>query len=89
MRIATVMLLTALSANIALAQDQTLIGNSATYGGFGGPVIKLTRIAGKDAFLMGGRGGLTVNGTFVIGGAGRVGAASAFAGVTAFHTSST
>ncbi len=69
-RIITAALLTAFPAAIAAAQDQTLIGNSATYGGFGGPVMKLTRIAGKDAFLMGGRGGLIVNGTYVIGGGG-------------------
>jgi hypothetical protein len=55
---------------LAFAQDETLIGQNATHGGFGGPVMRFTRIAGKDAFMMGGRGGYVVNGTFVIGGGG-------------------
>ena len=63
MRIVTVALLAMLSASIAEAQDQTLLGDSATKGGFGGPVLKLTRIAGMDAVLVGGRGGLILNGT--------------------------
>ena len=70
MRIAAVALATSLSAVMAKAQDQTLLSGNATYGGFGGPVVKLARIAGRDAVMVGGRGGLIVNGTFIIGGGG-------------------
>jgi hypothetical protein len=66
----TITLLAVLSAASARAQDRTLVGDDATYGGFGGPVLKFTRIAGKDAFLMGGRGAFVVNGTFAVGGGG-------------------
>ena len=59
-----------LSASAAGAQDQTLISDNATHGGYGGPIVKVTRFAGKDAVLIGGRGGFVVNGTYAFGGGG-------------------
>jgi hypothetical protein len=60
----------ALAATIATAQDQTLIDSGASRGGFGGPIMRLTRIADKDAFMMGGRGAFILAGTYAIGGGG-------------------
>jgi hypothetical protein len=54
----------------AQTQDQTLLGANATHGGFGGPVMRFTRMAGRDAFMMGGRGAYIINGTFAVGGGG-------------------
>jgi hypothetical protein len=65
----TILLLCALSLP-AGAQDQVLIGENTTHGGFGGPVMRFSRIAGRDAFMMGGRGGFVIDGRFVIGGGG-------------------
>jgi len=49
----------------------TLIGGSEVHlSGYGAPVWQLTRIGNKFANLAGGRGGLIVNDSFVIGGAG-------------------
>ena len=55
---------------LAYAQEQTLLSGEIENGGFGGPVIKVTRINGQDALLVGGRGGWIINHTFVIGGGG-------------------
>jgi hypothetical protein len=54
----------------AYAQEQTLISGNIESGGFGGPVIKITKINGESAVLVGGRGGWIINHTFVLGGAG-------------------
>lgn len=53
-------------------RDETLVGNrrGTQLGGFGGPVVKITRIAGEDAVISGGRGGLIINRRLVIGGGG-------------------
>ncbi len=53
-------------------RDETLVGRrgGTRFGGFGGPVVKLTRIAGEDAVISGGRGGLIINRQLVIGGGG-------------------
>lgn len=55
---------------LALAQEETLLSGEVSHGGFGGPVVKFTRINGQDAVLVGGRGGWVINHTFVIGGGG-------------------
>jgi hypothetical protein len=55
---------------LALAQEETLLSGGVEHGGFGGPVVKVTRINGQDAVLVGGRGGWIINHTFVIGGGG-------------------
>lgn len=60
----------------AIAQDdnskmETLFGDGpTTYGGYGGPRVAYTQFDGQDAWLVGGRGGVVINHSFVIGGAG-------------------
>lgn len=49
------------------AQESTLLSGEVDHGGFGGPVVKMTRINGADALLVGARGGWIINHTFVIG----------------------
>ena len=57
-------------------QDQgmrTLFGNDngkTEHGGWGGFTLGYTRIAGRDAFLSGGRGGWLINHRFTLGGGG-------------------
>lgn len=66
-------LLTVVAASSAEAQrDATLLGRrgASHFGGFGGPVVKLSRIAGADAVINGGRGGVIINRQLVIGGGG-------------------
>ncbi len=50
-------------------RDETLVDRrgGTRFGGFGGPVFKLTRIAGEDAVVSGGRGGLIINRQLVVG----------------------
>jgi hypothetical protein len=55
---------------LAHAQEETLLSGEVHHGGFGGPVLKMTRINGEDALLVGGRGGWIINHTFVIGAGG-------------------
>ena len=56
----------------ALAGDKTLIGDleDVDHGGFGGPVVKFTRINGEAGVLTGGRGGWIIDHRFVLGGGG-------------------
>ncbi len=51
-------------------EEETLFQGEIAHGGFGGPVVKFTRV--KDAFgmLVGGRGGWIVNHTLSLGGGG-------------------
>lgn len=63
-------LLLALPAVVHAQRTQTLISGDIESGGFGGPVLKATRVAGTDALFMGGRGGWIINHTFVLGGGG-------------------
>ncbi len=50
-------------------RDETLVDRrgGTRFGGFGGPVFKLTQIAGEDALVSGGRGGLIINRQLVVG----------------------
>ncbi len=41
-----------------------------TFGGFGGPRVAYSEFYGKEAWLVGGRGGVIINHSFVLGGAG-------------------
>jgi hypothetical protein len=54
----------------AATQEQTLFQNDVKTGGFGGPVVKYTRIKGQDALMVGGRGGWILNHSLVLGGGG-------------------
>ena len=49
---------------------ETFFSGDIKLGGFGGPEVRYTRIQGEDAMLVGGKGGLLLNHSFVIGGAG-------------------
>ncbi len=66
------LVLLCIATNASAQRDETLVGNrrGTDYGGFGGPVVKLTRVAGEAVAMSGGRGGLIVNRRLVIGGGG-------------------
>lgn len=50
------------TANIANAQEaQTLFDGNVSHGGFGGPVVKISDVAGKTGVWVGGRGGWIIN----------------------------
>lgn len=73
LRVTSGALVVALATVPAQAQrNETLSGNrrNTDFGGFGGPVVKFTRVAGEDVVMNGGRGGLIVNRRLVIGGGG-------------------
>jgi hypothetical protein len=53
----------------ASAQEQTLLKGEKT-GAFGGPVVKFTRIHGRTAVMVGGRGGWIIGRSLVLGGGG-------------------
>ncbi|MFP4556798.1 MAG: hypothetical protein ACLFNU_08000 [Bacteroidales bacterium] len=62
---------------VGVAQDsteqemQTLFGeDEITYGGYGGVRIAYSQFNGNDAWLVGGRGGVIFNSTFIVGGGG-------------------
>jgi hypothetical protein len=54
----------------AQGQERTLLQNDYERSGFGGPVIKYTRIHEQNALMVGGRGGWIFNHTLIIGGGG-------------------
>ena len=59
-----------LSATSLIGQEpETLVGDKVTHGGFGGPVLRLSRFNGQTGFMLGGHGGWIINRRFVIGGA--------------------
>ena len=50
---------------------QTLFGDGeVTFGGYGGPKVAYSSFDGKDIWLVGGRGGVIINHSLVLGGAG-------------------
>jgi hypothetical protein len=56
---------------IAHAQDQTLFKSGQhTFGGFGGPIFRVTSVAGETMALGGGGGAFLIDRKFAIGGAG-------------------
>lgn len=70
MRIIVIIWLIFLFTFLTYAQEQTLISGEIESGGFGSPVVKITKINGESAVLVGGRGGWIINHTFVLGGGG-------------------
>ena len=50
--------------------QETILSEVMDVGGFGGPYVKLTQIDDEFGVLVGGRGGITFNRTFTIGGYG-------------------
>jgi hypothetical protein len=60
-----------LAPTMARAQDQTLLkGGAHSYGGFGGPIFRVTSVAGETMPLAGGGGAFLIDRRFAIGGAG-------------------
>jgi len=51
------------------AQDDNLSEYTRVIGGFGGPVVKYTRVYGQGAIMFGARGGWVINHSLIIGGA--------------------
>jgi hypothetical protein len=64
--------LAALPITVQAQRDETLLGGrgATSVGGFGGPVVKFSRLAGTNAVFSGGRGGVILNRRLVIGGGG-------------------
>ena len=58
--------LMALVPSMAPAQQETLLSD-VHFGGYGGPIARVTEFAGHTAALVGGRGALLVNGTWGLG----------------------
>ncbi len=60
------------SSEGAAQRNETLLGRrgGTQIGGFGGPVVKLSRVADADAVFSGGRGGVILNRRLVISGGG-------------------
>lgn len=54
----------------AQGQEQTLVSGNVELSGFGGPVIKYSRIHDQNALMVGGRGGWVLNHTLMLGGGG-------------------
>jgi hypothetical protein len=59
----------ALAQNGEGPQDETLLGDVQSSGGYGGPTVALTRLQGETAAMVGGQGGWVLNRRFVLGGA--------------------
>ena len=59
-----------LPAALPAQQEQTMFSGPMDHGGFGGPVVKFTRIADHFGIFVGGRGGWILNHSFVLGGGG-------------------
>ena len=61
-----------LAPSLHAQRDETLVGNrrNTHFGGFGGPVVKVSRVADQDAVFSGGRGGVIINRRLVLGGGG-------------------
>jgi hypothetical protein len=53
-------------------EQDTLLGGGGKIdsGGYGGPMLRFGRVAGRDAVFVGGKGGWIINHQFLIGGAG-------------------
>lgn len=68
--LAVAVLLAGGASALAAQEEETLVGGKMTSGGFGGPVIKVTGVAGETGALVGGRGGWIINHTFVLGAGG-------------------
>jgi hypothetical protein len=61
----------------ARAQDETLIGGSPSdFGGFGGPIYRVTQIGGETIGLNGGGGAMLINRRLALGGMGVGGTAN-------------
>lgn len=69
MKTASVFVL-ALLLSVPLSAQETLIDGDVDFGGFGGPTVQFTSINKQFGVLAGGVGGVIIDHTFVLGGAG-------------------
>lgn len=53
-----------------LYAQETLIVGDVAFGGYGGPAVQLTSVNGEAGILVGGGGGVIIDHTFAVGGAG-------------------
>ncbi len=67
-RILIALTLVATPAFVGAQEAETLIGGDLKSGGFGGPVVKLTKIDSEFGVVVGARGGWILNDSFVLGG---------------------
>ena len=66
-KISIILVIAIIFGQQVFAQEETLLSGKITHGGFGGPVVKFTKIKGEFGVLVGGRGGWIINHTFVLG----------------------
>jgi hypothetical protein len=64
------LLVLCVAGSASAREEETLLSGPVASGGFGGPVIKMTRIHDSFGLLIGGRGGWIINHTLSIGGGG-------------------
>ncbi len=69
-RMFQVMLVLCVAGSVSAREEETLLSGPVTSGGFGGPVVKMTRIHDSFGVLIGGRGGWIINHTMSLGGGG-------------------
>ena len=69
-RIIHVLLVLCAAGSVSGRQEETLLSGPVTSGGFGGPVVKMTRMHDSFGVLIGGRGGWIINHTLSLGGGG-------------------
>lgn len=67
---AFLMVLASLLIASSLPAQETLISGDVEFGGYGGPFIQFTRVNGEFGLLVGGGGGLIIDHTVSLGGAG-------------------
>lgn len=70
MKSLTLAVLMALTATPHLPGQETVLPEHTQISGFSGPYLRLTDIDGELGIILGGRGGLTIGHSFVIGGYG-------------------
>jgi hypothetical protein len=63
-----IIILYAFAVNVASQEEQTLFKSEFEKGGFGGPVVKFTRVNDQNALMIGGRGGWIINHSIILGG---------------------
>jgi hypothetical protein len=64
------LMFTLLALPASAQEEEILVAGDVSHGGFGGPVVKFTRLQDEFGVLLGGRGGWIINHAFSIGGGG-------------------
>jgi hypothetical protein len=68
MKIFLSLILLAMTSNLIIAQQQTLVGTEIENGGYGALLLKVGPINGSTGFFVGTQGGWIINHRFVLGG---------------------